>query len=83
MIRTEVSPKHCGEYLSSVDIDHSKRRRYAKLPYHGETTQEIGMICRRKEKNHSSDEINFNISFLRKKKMHFSKFPSYLQALQA
>lgn len=82
MIRTEVSPKHRGEYLSSVDIDHSKRRRYAKLPYHGETTQEIGMICRRKEKNHSSDEINFNISFLRKKK-HFSEFPSYLQALQA
>lgn len=37
-------PKYSGEYLSSVHVDYSERSCYTKLPHHGKTSQDIGMI---------------------------------------
>lgn len=51
-------PKYSGEYLSSVHVDYSKGSCYTKLPYHGKTSQDIGMIYKQRE-------IHLSINYFR------------------
>lgn len=41
----EDLPKHGGEYLRRVNVDHGEGRRYAKLPQHGEARLDLGHVC--------------------------------------